>query len=152
MKSWIKKTLVTMCTVVLVVMIGCAAMMNAVTPCFIEPEVIKDANESPTSFMPFTTLWDAERIINKFDYNFQVGQIGLIRLIEDKKMRRDFFRGLQMVHVGGAQEFQKTIFSPEGVVGILVPSLAIGTIGALLIKRPGDKSAKEVEEIVKHNT
>ena len=38
------------------------------------------------------------------------------------------------------------VFSPEGLIGLLVPALAGTALGGLLIKRPGDKSQKEVKE------
>ncbi len=137
------KVIVTIATIVLVLMVGCAAMMNAVTPSFIEPEIIADVNEPATSFMPFTSLWDAERILNKFDYLYQINQRILVRQIEDNDARHGFLRGLQLTHIEGAREFQDAAFSPTGAIGVAFPGLVGLLIGWRGLTKPGDKPAKK---------
>ncbi len=50
-----------------------------------------------------------------------------------------------MVGGAGARQLQQRLFSPTGSVGMIMTTLFGGTLGSLLIKRPGDKSKKEVE-------
>jgi hypothetical protein len=138
-RNWLEKVVVGICIAALTLMLGCGAFLNAVTPCFIEPEIIADVNDSGTSFMPFTSLWDAQRLINKLDYLYQLNQINLARQIENEKLRYEYLRGLQSVHIQDSQEFQATIFSPEGVVGILLPAALGTTVGAFLLNTPKKK-------------
>lgn len=139
MKKLIKTFVVGIATILLVAMFGCAALMNLATPCYIDEDVITYANEKPVSFLPFTTLWDAERVDNKFDYVHLITQIDLRRQIEDDVVYYDYLKDLQNRHTASAREFQKTLFTPEGPVGLLLPTLFGGTLGALLIPRPGDR-------------
>lgn len=136
------KVIVTIATVVLALMIGCAAMMNAVTPAFIEPEMIADVNEPATSFVPFTSLWDAERMLGKFDYKYQMKQLNLTRQIENNNIRHAFLRDFQLTHIEEARQFQETVFSPTGPIGILFPASVGLLIGWRGIEKP--KSKKEV--------
>ena len=136
--KWTKIIGVTLSALGLVVLFGCAAIMNVATPCFIEEEAAIYADEETTSFLPFTTLWDAKRIDLRMDYRHQINQIGLARALENDTMQYGFLKGVQTPHIMAAQEFQQAIFTPEGPLGLLLPTLAGGTLGALLIRRPGD--------------
>lgn len=138
MTKWIKRITVTVSALVLIVLFGCSAVMDAVTPCYIEPEAIRYADANPTSFMPFTTLWDAHRIDSMMGYKHILNQVEKNRLLEDDDMKYSFLKNVQAVHKQGAQALQETVFSPEGPIGLLFPTLFGGTLGALLIKRPGD--------------
>lgn len=136
----IGKGLVTLvCVIGLVVIFGCAAMMDAVTPCFIEPDAIIYADEVPTSFMPFTSLWDAERIDYKMNYVHILNQKALERLMEDDNLEYSFLIDKSVIHQVGAREFQKAVFTPDGLIGLLIPTLCTGTLCATLISKPGDK-------------
>ena len=124
---------------VLAGMIGCAAVQDAVVPCYISPLSIEYAKAEPTVFLPFTTLWDAKRIDMKMDF------IHLSNQVADK-MKYDFLKGLNIVHMMPAQELQAALFSPTGPLGLLLPGLSGTGLGWLLLKRPGDKSVKDIEK------
>ncbi len=145
MNKKLETLIVGVVAVILITFLGCSAMQDGMTPCFIEPDAIEYTGEKPTSFMPFTSLWDAERIEARLDYRHQLNQIAYVRLMEDDNLRVSFLKDKSTIHMAGAREFQKTVFSPAGPVGLLVSGLGFGTLGAILIKRPGDKSKKEVD-------
>ena len=121
----------------LAVILGCASIMDAVTPCYISPASLEYAEAEPTTFLPFTTLWDAKRVDKKMAY------VHLINQTTDR-LQYGFLKGLSSFHITAAQEFQEVLFSPTGPIGLAFPMLFGGTLGALFIKRPGDKSKKEL--------
>jgi len=145
MKNWIRNLLITVASVGLAIIIGCSAMMDGVTPCEIEEGSLGYTSQPPKKYMPFTTLLDSKRIGAWMDYTHETKQMDYQRLAQDDSLLHSFLTDRRLVHEQGAMEFQQTVFSPQGPIGLLIPSLFAGTLGALLIKRPGDKSKKEVE-------
>ena len=144
MKKWIKRSLVTVASIVLIVLFGCSALMDAVTPCFIEQDAIKYADVNPKRFMPYTSLWDSEWVVANIDFNHDKVQRALARLSEDDNLEYTFLKGTTTSNMQQAMEFQQAVFTPEGPIGLALPFLTGGALGALLIKRPGDKSEKEL--------
>lgn len=145
-----KKLLVTLITILLFVMLGCAALQDEVTPCYVEGKVadyVKDAdpNYSVKMWLPFTTLGDSKRLKSYFDYQHIENQVSLSRLMEDDNRFYDFATDRFSLHQQNSLELQSVLFSPEGL-GILFPTILAGAFGALAIKRPGDKSPKEVAD------
>lgn len=134
----LKIVLVGFAGLMLLVIFGCSAMQDAVTPCFIEEDAIVYSDEEATSFLPFTTLWDAKRIMRGMDHVYLINQKTLHRLIEDEDIKYSFLREIQNVHAKSAIAFQESVFSPTGPIGFLMTTLFGGTLGALLIRRPGD--------------
>jgi len=124
-------------------MLGCSMFQDAVTPTYIEPDAIKYTGELATSFMPYTTLWDAERINDRLDYTHDVKQTMYSRLSEDDVKKYNFLKDKGTLHIQGAKEFQKIVFSPEGPIGLLLPALFGTTIGAMFIKRPRERELEK---------
>jgi len=139
MKKWIKTLIITVSTLSLVLFFGCSMFQDVVTPCYIEPDTIVYADEEATSFLPYTSLFDAERIDVRMDYAHQVNQLDLTRLIEDDSLLYSHLKGIQTPHIFAAKDLQRRIFAPDGAIGLLFPMITGGTLGALLIPRPGDK-------------
>ena len=145
MKNWLRNLLVTIASLGLVIILGCSAMQDAVTPCIVE-EGTKDYTGQPLKkIMPYTTLLDSKRIAAWTDYTHETRQAKYRRMAEDDDMLYGFLIDRSAVHQQDATRFQQAVFSPEGAIGLLFPTLLGGTLGALLIKRPKDKSPKEVE-------
>lgn len=122
----------------LAVLFGCASVQDVVTPCWIPPGAAEYADANTTSILPYTTLFDAKRVQAKMNYVHTVNQV-------KDKLEYEYYTGIQTFHMGAAKEFQAAIFSPTGPIGLLFPTIMAGSFGALFIKRPGDKSKKEVE-------
>lgn len=123
----------------LAVFIGCSSVQDGITPCYISPAALDYADTNGTTFMPFTTLWDAKRIDAKMEF------VHLSNQVQDK-MLYGYLKGVNSFHIEASKEFQAAIFSPTGPIGLLFPTLLGGSLGALLIKRPKDKTKKEYEE------
>ena len=144
----LRKSIATVAALLLVLMIGCSAVMDGVTPCYIESEAAIYAGVEDTSeFLPYTTLWDAKKLDNEMDYMHQVNQITIARLLEDDNVVYSHLKDITTQHNLAAVALQNTIFDPAGPIGMLFPALFAGTAGALLIRRPGDKTKKEFDEV-----
>jgi len=154
MKNWLKNLLIIVASLGLAIIIGCSAMMDGVTPAVIEPEAADYAGRPIKKFMPYTSLLDAQRIDAWVDYVHLKRQASFAREAEDDLAWVSFLKDRAAFHKANAMQFQQMVFSPEGPIGLLFPSLFAGTLGALLIKRPGDKSKKEIEteEKIKNNS
>ena len=126
----------------LAVMLGCSSFQDALTPCYIPPESLKYADANATTILPFTTLFDARRVKFKMDF------VHLKKQTLDN-LHYNFLKGINSFHIGAAEELQAKIFSPEGPIGLLFPTLMAGTLGALLISKPADK--KKIVELEKTN-
>jgi len=142
------KILIALVSALLIVFFGCSAMMDGVTPCYIN-EDIKDYTEEPlTSFLPYTTLWDANRLDRVMDFKYLINQKAYERLAEDEGYTYNFLKNDLLISKAGAQELQDTLFDPAGPIGLLLPLIGGGTLGALLLSKPGDK--KKIAELEKN--
>jgi len=126
----------------LTLMLGCSSFQDALTPCYIPPASLDYADAEPTTILPFTTLFDARRVSFKMDF------VHLKKQTLDN-LHYNFLRGMNTFHIAAAEELQAKLFSPEGPIGLLFPTLMAGTLGALLISKPTDK--KKIIELEKIN-
>ena len=116
-------TIMTLSSLILVTVLGCSLFVDAITPCYIPPELAKVIDESPTSFLPYTTVFDAQRMLRKINYLTE----GLV------------------IGVGAARELQSNVLNPTGPLGLLLVGGPALTIGALGISKPKDK--KKITEL-----
>lgn len=129
-----QKTLTVLMVMCLAVMFGCSAFQDVITPTYVNEEAAEWAGISPKLIMPYTTLWDAKRVGAAIDYKLTI-----------ERIKGGYYKGITNLSILAGEEIKTTLFSPEGPVGLLLPTLFGGTLGALLVKRPGDKSKKEVD-------
>lgn len=146
-----KTFVITVVAVILFLMVGCAALQDSVTPCAVDEVIteyvkIVDPNFVVNKWLPYTTLSDSKRIQAYFDFYHIDNQVGFQRLLEDDNRFYDFATGRLTFHQKNALAFQQQVFSPNGLIGLLAPTIFGGTLGALLIKRPQDKSPIQVAE------
>ena len=123
--KWIKKLPMVLAGVLLMALLGCSAMLDAITPCYIPPMTVEYAKAEPTSFIPFTTLWDSQRIDRLVNWEFQKEQI-----------KYGFIKELSQIHQFAAEELQAKVMMPAitGIVGS--GALAFGWLG---MSKPKDK-------------
>ena len=129
-----QKTLTVLMVMCLAVMFGCSAFQDVITPTYVSEEAAEWANVPTKLLMPYTTLWDAKRVGGAIDYKLTI-----------EKIKGGYYKGITNLAIVAGEEIKTTLFSPEGPVGLLLPTLFGGVLGSMLIKRPGDKSPKEVE-------
>lgn len=119
-------TVVTLAVLILTVIMGCSLAMDAVTPCYVPPQLKPFADEPLLFFIPYTTVFDAERILKKMYF---------------------FESGLN-ISISASRELQSNVFNPTGPLGLLMvggPALALGALG---ISKPKDK--KKIVELEKN--
>lgn len=151
MNKKLKALIAVLCTLPIIIMMGCAVVQDVATPCFVEQEVIEYVQKhipevEPTSILPWTTLFDAKRldcIMNNIHID---NQIVFERLLLDENRTYARLKDSHNYNMESAKEVQGIAFSPTGPLGFLTVAGLAGTGGALLIKRPGDKSKKQIME------
>jgi len=146
-----KKTqtiIITVSIFLLAAFVGCSMFQDGVIPCYVEPEAIKYTAENPTTWLPFTTLFDAKRIQKKAEYIHLMTLLELDRKKEDENLLYAPIADGLVVNIKAATGLKQTVFDPDGTVGLLVTcGLGLG-LGGLLIKRPQEK---ELERKVNGN-
>jgi len=137
--SWYQKMLVLVFGVIVIVITGCSAWMDGITPAFIDPIAIEYSGEKSTIFTPYTSLWDLRRIDRGLDYSYFNNQKDIARSLEDDQIRYKYLKEAMQINMLSAEELKSTLFSPEGgVMSLLLAGSGIG-IGALAISKPSDK-------------
>jgi len=142
MKRLGKALVMLVCVLGLIVMFGCAAFQDLATPTHIDQQAIEyPIGFKPTSYLPWTTLWDAQRLRKEILYRHDCLQRVYVRLQEDDTaVVTHILDGLD-TSIAGANEFKEKVFNPSGPVGTLLPMLFGGTIGAMFINT-GKKEKK----------
>lgn len=127
----------------LIVVLGCASFQDVLTPCRVSPAAARYADTNETSILPWTTLFDAKRILMKLDYVHTKTQL-------TDTLEYEYHKGITRFHEAAGEELKATLFEPTGPIGLLVTSALGGTAGALLLSKPTDK--KKIKELeIKNN-
>ena len=134
-----QKILVGVLVLFLVAVFGCAAVQNAVTPQYINPEVGEYTGESMTSWMPWTTIWDGDRLAAKMTFLHEANLIELTRAAEDDTKYYGFLNDALILDRQDAVALKAAVFSPTGPLGMMLSGLPLLGIGAMCISKPGDK-------------
>ncbi len=121
----LKKISLVVVAIILLGLLGCGAALDAITPCYIPPGTIAYAKAPPTTFLPFTTLWDSQRINRTVDYRFTLMQV-----------EHGFIKEVMQLHQAASLELQTKVLQPAitGLVGS--GAFAIGWLG---LSKPSDK-------------
>lgn len=136
------KTLVAMLLLTgLVAMFGCALVQDAIVPCNIEQDAITYSGQKATSWVPWTTLYDGERILEWVEFNHVQYQLACDRMKEDDKLMHCKIVGRLTVSVDQAEAFKGKVFSPDGAIAMAFPMLFGGAFGALFINTGKKKKA-----------
>lgn len=136
MKKFGKALVTLICVIGLVITFGCAGLQDVVVPCHIDENAITYSEQPATSYLPWTTVFDAERIKAYMDYKHLDFQKGLKDLLEDDNLAYDFYTGQINSSIADARQLQQKLFNPNGSVGMAITALFGGTIGALFINTP----------------
>lgn len=143
--KFLKAFLVFLFATVILVFVGCTGFQDILTPCHISEDALEYSGQEATSYMPFTSVWDAKRIRAYLNFNHIQYQNACERLKQDDSLTHAFLLDSVDTNIASSVEFQATVFNPTGPIGALLLAGGGLGIGALAIKRPGDKSKKQVE-------
>lgn len=118
----------------LAIMFGCSAIQDVITPTYVNEKAAAWADTTPKLLMPYTTLFDAKRVGAAIDYKITI-----------EKFKGGYYKGMTNLSILAGEEIKATVFSPDGPIGLLLPTLFGGTLGAMLISKPDDK--KKIKEL-----
>lgn len=128
------KSLIGLALVVgLLAIFGCSMVKDVVTPCHIDKQAINYSGVEPTSYVPYTSVYDAKRVLAHIDFNHTEFQLMYARMAQDDKLQHNFLVPRLEANVTEAIVFQNKVFSPTGAIGLAFPALVAGTFGALFI-------------------
>lgn len=134
------KALVTLiCVIGLVFIFGCASLQNLAIPTHVDEGAIVYSDVEPTSYLPWTTLYDAQRLRREIVYKHECLQRVYKRLQEDDNAKVTHIIGGLDNNIGESQVIKEKLFNPNGSVGMALTALFGGTIGALFINTPKKK-------------
>jgi len=138
MKKLAKTIGLMLAVAMILILLGCSSMQDAVTPEWIPKDVGLYTGQPMTSIMPYTTIADAKRLGVWIDYVSTGYQIQFERLSENDLRKVANMKKIQRGHHRRAAELKNEMFSPTGTGSILLGMLPAGILGSVLIRRPGD--------------
>lgn len=136
MKRLSRALITLICIVGLVVMFGCAGLQDVVTPCHINEDVIEYSGQGATSYLPWTTVFDAERIKAYADFEHLDLQAFFDTAKAQDRREYTFLTDRLDIGIADARQLQQKLFNPNGSIGMAITALFGGTIGAMFINIP----------------
>ncbi len=134
-----QKVLVGVLVLFLAALISCASVQDAVAPMYIDPEVGEYTGESMTSWMPWTSIWDGDRLAAKMKFLHEANLTELTRAAEDDTKYYGFLNDALILDRQDAVALRSAVFSPDGPLSMLLIGLPTFGLGALLVSKPEDK-------------
>ena len=135
MKKLLQATIIVLAGVISLVFIGAGCVQDAVTPAYVSEDAAEWANVPTKLFLPYTTLWDAKRVANAIDYKFSL-----------ERIRCGYYQNVMNISILAGEELKGTIFSPDGILSLLLIGGPTFAAGSLLISKPADrKKIKDFE-------
>lgn len=130
--------------------ISCGGFIDRLTPCEVtEQSMFYAEREMPLGGI--MTLHEVKQIRERIIIKHRVSQISLKRLAEDDKMNHDDAIGFINTNIMASENFQETVIgssdNPMSIMGLLGVS-GLGLMAGRMMKRRGDLSPVEVDEIV----
>jgi len=133
MKKLLQTTIIVLAGIITLVFVGAGCIQDIVTPAYINTEAAEWANVPPKLFMPYTTLWDAKRVANAIDYKFSL-----------ERIKCGYYQNVMNISIVSGEELKSTIFSPDGILSLLMFGGTF-TAGSYLISKPKDR--KEIADL-----
>ena len=134
----LETTIVVLVGLVALVFVSAGCIQDVVTPAYVSEDAAEWADVPTKLFLPYTSLWDARRVAAAVDYKFSI-----------ERIRCGYYQNVMSLSIAGGEELKHAIFSPNGILSLLMvggPTLALGAYG---ISKPKDK--KEIERLKNGN-
>ncbi|KKN68779.1 hypothetical protein LCGC14_0447990 [marine sediment metagenome] len=143
--------LLTLICIVSLAIISCRSMMDRATPTSVAKQSYEYVNESLNGFKEIDSLYNVKKLHNEIVIKYRTAQINFLRMAEDDKLAYTDAIGFIDANIKEAEYFQGIIVGsadqPLSLIGILAGFTGGAAIGRML-KRKGDYSPSEVEEVV----
>ena len=140
MKKLLRSIVMLVCVVGLITIFSGGCLQDLVTPCHINEDAIEYSSTEPTSYLPWTTVWDAHRIKDYIELQHKRTQLIYKRLQQDDTLTYSFVINAVDISLIEAEVLQKKLFDPNGSVGMLMATLFGGTIGTFFLNTPKKKT------------
>jgi hypothetical protein len=144
-----QKIVVVLLGALITFMVGCSALQNVITPAYIDPNAIEYSEVDVPEFLPWTTIWDLDRVERGIEYKHYLEIVRLQREIEDNDFLKNWFKDSLNTSRQDAVELRDNLFSAGGPASILLTALPGLGIGWLALSKPSDK--KHITELEKKN-
>jgi len=139
MKKFVKGLVGLVCIIGLITLFGCIGFQDAITPCHIDEAAIEYSAQEATSYMPYTSVWDAKRIRTYINYMHVQTQNMYKRLQQDDSLTHAFLLNSVEANIADSVQLQAQVFNPSGPIGIALPALLGLGAGTFLINTPKKK-------------
>ena len=134
-----QKLLVGVLVLFVAALVSTSCIQDAVTPCYIDPDIGEYTGDNMTSWLPWTSIWDADRLAAKMKFLHDANLTELERAAEDDTKYYGFLNDALILDRADAVIIKNTVFSPEGGLGSLLLAGSGFGLGSLLISKPEDK-------------
>jgi hypothetical protein len=142
-----QKLVVVLLGALITFMAGCAALQNKITYAYIDPNAIEYSDVEVKEFLPYTTIWDLDKVERGIEYKHYLEVVRLHREIEDNDFLKNWFKDSLNISRQDAVELRDNLFSAGGPASILLTALPGLGIGWLALSKPSDK--KHIVELEK---
>lgn len=146
-----KNVFLVIACVVCLAIISCRSMMDRITPCTVTEQSYEYVKESLDGFKEIDSLHNAKKLRTEIIIKHRTEQIGYLRAAEDDDNANGDAIGFITGNIKEAEYLQGVIVGSEdqpfSLLGILAGFSGGAAIGRML-KRKGDYSPTEVEEVV----
>ena len=136
--------------VICLAVISCQSVMDRVTPCEVSEQTYEYVTGSLGGYKEVTSLYDVKKLRDKMIIQHRTSLVDLMRMIEDEDYSYGDAESV-MNDIKASQELQALVIGgPDqdfSLLGILAGFSGGAAIGRML-KRKGDYSPTEVEEVV----
>lgn len=136
--------------IICLAVISCQSVMDRVTPCEVTKQTYEYVTGSLDGYKEVTSLYDVKKLRDEMIIQHRTSLVDLMRMIEDEDYAYSDAESV-MSNIKAAQELQALIIGgPDqdfSLLGILAGFTGGAAIGRML-KRKGDYSPTEVEEVV----
>lgn len=139
MKKWLKYIGVALLVIGELALIGCAMAPDLVIPCWIEPEAAEYADVNIPGLLPYTTLHDARQVARGMNFKHLTSQTAILRDLDDENLRYNYLNNAHSLYMRQSEQLKENVFSPTGPIGILLSGGILGTMGIVLVDRPGTR-------------
>lgn len=120
----------------LLIFMGSSCVQDIITPAYINEDAAAWAGVPTKLFMPYSNLWDAKRLGLAIDYKLTI-----------EKIKAGYYKNITNISIIAGEEIKQIVFDPSGPVGLMLPMLFGGTLGAMAggrwIKRPEEKELEK---------
>lgn len=138
MKKLLQTTAIVLAGLIAVIFIGAAGCQDIITPAYVDKDAAEWAGVPIRLFLPYSTLWDAKRLINAIDYKLTI-----------EKIKGGYYKNITNISILASEEFKDVVFNPNGLLSLLMVGGPMCALGAYGISKPKDK--KEIENLKNGN-